>query len=98
MITQCHLCHRYYDDEHSWTICPHGPLEWPIGSYCPICDTITFLHGPCRHKQAQEKFDRIQNLKYQIRKDWMPILLGSLVGLIVGCGIAIVWLEYLGYL
>lgn len=50
MIVECEKCHRFYDDAKCWTICPHGPLEFPNDHYCPNCDTVKLLHGPCRHQ------------------------------------------------
>jgi len=53
MRVQCSICGRYYDDARCWTICPHGPLEFPLGSYCPRCDTVVEIHGKCEHQQDQ---------------------------------------------
>lgn len=52
MVNTCTVCKRNYDDEKQWTICPHGPLDRPLRDYCPRCDTLASVHGPCCHQQA----------------------------------------------
>lgn len=54
MTQVCTACGRVYDDERQWTICPHGPLGFPLADYCPICDTLKSRHGPCQHQQLVE--------------------------------------------
>jgi hypothetical protein len=46
-VTQlCERCGHYYDDEQSWTICPHGPLWAPAWAYCREHDLVHCkLHG-----------------------------------------------------
>ena len=54
MRVECPDCHRIYDDEFQWTICPeHNPLEaLPHSGYCrkhdilgecPFCDGMALL-------------------------------------------------------
>lgn len=50
MYTRCEKCERLYDDEGQWTICPHGPIEFPVDDYCPRCDTLKSVHGSCVHQ------------------------------------------------
>lgn len=38
MWTRCLRCDRGYDDAACWTICPHGPLDVPLGQFCPVHD------------------------------------------------------------
>lgn len=54
MNVVCDNCRRLYDDENRWTICPHGPLGFPPDDYCPNCDTLKSIHGPCIHQQSRE--------------------------------------------
>src|SRR4051812_15648923 len=50
MWITCDKCHRGYDDASCWTICPHGPLGFANDDYCPKCDTLKPVHGPCVHQ------------------------------------------------
>lgn len=54
MYVPCDKCGRRYDDAQQWTICPHGPLEFPIDDYCPKCDTLKSIHGMCQHQEEAE--------------------------------------------
>jgi hypothetical protein len=46
-VTQlCETCGHYYDDEFTWTLCPHGPLWAPLNAYCREHDLVNCkLHG-----------------------------------------------------
>lgn len=35
MRRKCVTCQKIYDDEVSWTSCPHNPLD--VGTYAPYC-------------------------------------------------------------
>lgn len=50
MIVRCNQCQRVYNDAEQWTLCPHTPLGYPVDGYCPQCDTLRSVHGPCRHQ------------------------------------------------
>ena len=54
MYVRCERCGRGYNDEHQWTICPHSPLGFGVNDYCPRCDTLKTVHGPCRHQQEEQ--------------------------------------------
>jgi hypothetical protein len=58
MLVTCNTCRRVYDDAQSWTICPHGPIGFALTDYCPKCDTLRSVQGPCRHQleEAANKF------------------------------------------
>ena len=46
MTQLCETCGHYYNDEQSWTICPHGPLWAPVEAYCREHDLVNCkLHG-----------------------------------------------------
>ena len=46
MTQLCEICGHYYDDEQSWTICPHGPIWAPLNAYCREHDLVNCkLHG-----------------------------------------------------
>ena len=51
MVIRCSGCGRVYDDAAQWTICPHGPLGFRHDEYCPRCDTLKSVHGPCPHQR-----------------------------------------------
>jgi hypothetical protein len=55
MRLTCERCKRGYDDAGQWTICPHSPLGFSATDYCPFCDTLESVHGPCRHQEAATK-------------------------------------------
>jgi hypothetical protein len=40
MVVCCSKCKRCYDDEHCWTICPHGPLWAGVDQYDPKTDCV----------------------------------------------------------
>ena len=40
MIVRCESCRSVYDDEQSWTICPHGPLWAYPHTYCKQHDLV----------------------------------------------------------
>jgi hypothetical protein len=40
MTVQCPDCKSVYDDEHQWTICPHGPLWAGVDAYCKRHDLV----------------------------------------------------------
>lgn len=40
MFVICPTCNRTYDDEHCWTICPHGPLWAAHDAYCRRHDVV----------------------------------------------------------
>jgi hypothetical protein len=44
MNVRCPKCARVYNDEISWTICPHMPLDSPIQPF----DPVTNPGGYCR--------------------------------------------------
>jgi uncharacterized OB-fold protein len=50
LVTRCDKCGRLYDDYNQWTLCPHGPLEFPHDDYCWRCDTVKSVHGECVHQ------------------------------------------------
>lgn len=53
MTQLCEKCGHYYDDEHCWTICPHGPIWAPLNAYCREHDLVNCkLHGE-PHEYAQ---------------------------------------------
>lgn len=53
MTRLCETCGRYFDDEQSWTLCPHGPLWAPLNAYCREHDLVNCkLHGE-PHEYAQ---------------------------------------------
>lgn len=53
MIQLCETCGHYFDDEFTWTICPHGPLWAPLNAYCREHDLVNCkLHGE-PHEYAQ---------------------------------------------
>jgi hypothetical protein len=54
MTVQCDKCGRFYDDAECWTLCPHGPLAFPLNDYCYKCDTLRSIHGRCRHQQEED--------------------------------------------
>lgn len=57
MHRTCETCNRNYDDVSSWTICPHGPLGYPLDDYCTRCDTVKSLHGACKHQLLDQQDD-----------------------------------------
>ena len=52
MIVTCSDCNRTYDDVDRWTLCPHGPLGFPLDDYCPKCDTVKTIFGQCPHQES----------------------------------------------
>jgi hypothetical protein len=40
MWVTCRFCHVGYEDEVSWTICPHGPLWAAVEAYCRKHDLV----------------------------------------------------------
>jgi hypothetical protein len=81
MWVTCETCHREYDDAKCWTICPHGPIEWPLTDYCPKCDTVKSLHGLCRH-QLEERANKVMAPEeWTVERAWAYVaLLASLFG------------------
>lgn len=69
MYVRCEKCGRNYDDAKCWTICPHGPLWAGLSDYCPRCDTVKSLHGPCPHQQRKE---HAMAMTREIARDKIP--------------------------
>lgn len=55
MRTVCPICKFMYDDETCWTICPHGPIAFPLEDYCRKCDTLKSVQGMCLHQKREEE-------------------------------------------
>ena len=61
MQLQCGDCRRLFDDEVSWTICPHGPLWAAPEAYCREHDLVNCPHHqvpadkPVRERSARVK-------------------------------------------
>lgn len=43
MIVRCESCGALYNDEHCWTLCPHGPLWAGPKAYCKKHDLVDCL-------------------------------------------------------
>ena len=59
----CTSCLRFYNDEYSWTLCPHNPLEAGpnVGDYCARHDII----GPCHLcNLASLRLENYTNVEY----------------------------------
>lgn len=69
MYIQCPNCGRNYDDEHCWTICPHGPLWAPLDSYCLKHDLVNCFI--CKEtNMTKEQIDNI--FTYHAPKEGQP--------------------------
>lgn len=69
MWVKCMKCNRSYDDSNQWTICPHSPLGQPIDDYCPKCDTLRSIHGPCKHQYIMPKEQQMSIAPNQYQKE-----------------------------
>lgn len=66
MYVRCDECGKTYDDEGRLTICPHPPLGFSVDEFCPLCDTLRPVHGPCRH---QEEHDEVLRRAAELEPD-----------------------------
>lgn len=89
MWVTCSTCNRLYDDARCWTLCPYGPLEWSLDSYCPQCDTVEELHGPCRHQEVLKPQQSSALPKFRTVV-WWTLVIEFVIIVIVLCAIALI--------